>query len=252
MSDATPPHDTPVHHRHRSLLARFRANFLTGLVVVLPIGLTFWLIWNVVGSIDGWVLPFIPHALQPDELLTRWLGYPPAVSVRGAGVVIFLIFTVVVGWVAKGLIGRSLIGWGEGIVDRMPFVRSIYGGLKQIAETVFSQGDAKFDRACLIEYPRKGLWAVAFVSTTAKGEIAEKIPSDDEVLTVFIATTPNPTSGFLLYVPRRDVVMLDKMTVEDAAKLIISAGLVYPPDRPERPERERPGRGRPALPPAQE
>ena len=220
------------HHRRRGLLGGFRANFLTGLVVVLPIGLTIWLIWNIVGWIDGWVLPFIPQVWQPDALLTRYLGYVPPVSVRGVGVIIFLVFTILVGWIAKGLIGRSLIGWGERFVDRMPFVRSIYNGLKQIAETVFAQGEAKFDRACLVEYPRKGMWGVGFVSTAARGEIVEKIPVDDEILTVFLATTPNPTSGFLLYVPARDVIMLERITVEDAAKLIISAGLVYPNDKP--------------------
>lgn len=219
------------HHRHRGLLGGFRANFLTGLVVVLPIGLTIWLIWKAVGWIDGWVLPFIPQRLQPDTLLTNWLGYEPPVSVRGAGVLIFLVFTVLVGWIAKGLIGRSMIAWGEQLVHRMPLVRSVYVGLKQIAETVFSQGEAKFDRACLVEYPRKGMWGVGFVSTPAKGEIVEKIPVDDEILTVFVATTPNPTSGFLLYVPRKDVIMLERITMEDAAKLIISAGLVYPPDK---------------------
>lgn len=231
MNDHHQPPGAHPHHRPRSFLAGFRANFLTGLVVVLPVGLTVWLIWNIIGWIDSWVLPFIPRALQPDALLTRWLGYEPPISVRGAGVLIFLVFTILVGWIAKGLIGRSLIGWGERLVDRMPFVRSIYNGLKQIAETVFAQGEAKFDRACLVEYPRKGMWGVGFVSTAAKGEIAEKIPVDDEILTVFVATTPNPTSGFLLYVPRRDVIMLERMTVEDAAKLIISAGLVYPPDK---------------------
>lgn len=225
------PEPEPVPHK-RGLLARFRANFLTGLVVVLPIGLTIWLIWNIVGWIDGWVLPFVPYAWQPDTLLMRYLGYEPPVSIRGVGVVIFLVFTVLVGWIAKGIIGRSLLGWGERIVDRMPFVRSIYNGLKQIAETVFSQGEAKFDRACLIQYPRPGIWAIGFVSTAAKGEVAEKIPVDGEILTVFLATTPNPTSGFLLYVPRRDVILLDRIGVEDAAKLIISAGLVYPPERP--------------------
>lgn len=215
----------------RGILAGFRGNFLTGLVVVLPVGLTIWLIWKVIGWIDSWVLPFIPYSWHPDTLLTNYLGYETPVSVRGVGVVIFLAFTVFVGWIAKGLIGRSLIGWGERLVDRMPFVRSIYNGLKQIAETVFAQGEGKFDRACLVEYPRKGMWGVGFVSTAAKGEIAEKIPVEDEILTVFLATTPNPTSGFLLYVPRRDVIMLDRIGVEDAAKLIISGGLVYPPDR---------------------
>ena len=142
--------------------------------------------------------------------------------------VIFLVFTVVVGWIAKGLIGRSTLAMGEGFVNRMPIVRSVYSGLKQIAESVFSQGDAKFDKACLVEFPRKGIWAVGFVSTAAKGEIAEKIPADDEVLTVFLATNLLPPSGFLIYVPRRDVILLERMSVEDAAKLIISAGLVYP------------------------
>ena len=225
-------HDAHTIHKKRGLLGGFRANFLTGLGVVLPIGLTIWMIWNVVGWIDGWVLPFIPQSLQPDTLLSRYLGYQAPVSIRGAGVVVFLVFTVVVGWIAKGLIGRSLIGWGEQFVERMPFVRSIYNGLKQIAETVFAQGEAKFDRACLVEYPRKGMWGVGFVSSAAKGEIAEKIPVEDEILTVFMATALLPPSGFLLYVPARDVIMLERTTAEDAAKLIISAGLVYPPDKP--------------------
>lgn len=212
------------HHRKRGLVGRMRANFLTGLIVVLPVGLTIWLAWSAVGWIDGWILPLIPAQYQPQ----RVLGW----NVPGVGLVIFLIFTVIIGWVAKGLIGRSLIRWGESLVARMPIVRSVYNGLKQIAETVFAQSESNFDRACLLEYPRKGIWGVGFVSTRAKGEIAEKIP-DDEILTVFVPTTPNPTSGFLLYVPRRDVILLDRLGVEDAAKLIISAGLVYPADRSE-------------------
>lgn len=227
-----PTGDPGAHHR-RGLLASFRANFLTGLVVVLPIGVTIWLIWTIVGWLDGWVLPFVPHAYQPDTLLRDYLGYDPPFSVRGVGVMLFLVFTILVGWIAKGLIGRSLIGWAEGVVDRMPYVRSIYNGLKQIAETVFQRsGEAKFDRACLIEYPRRGMWSLAFVATPAKGEIAERIATEgEEVLSVFLAIALLPPSGFLLYVPRRDVIMLDRIGVEDAAKLIISAGLVYPPDR---------------------
>jgi uncharacterized membrane protein len=224
--------------RKKTLLSNLRSSFLTGLVVVLPVGLTFWLIWAAVGWIDAWILPLIPSAWQPNEVLRHWFGPDFAYNVRGAGALVFLVFTIILGWIAKGLIGRSVIRYAESLVDRMPFVRSIYGGLKQIAETVFAQGEAKFDRACLVEYPRKGMWGVGFVSTAAKGEIAEKIPSEDDILTVFVATTPNPTSGFLLYVPRQDVIMLERITVEDAAKLIISAGLVYP-------NKEN---GRPALP----
>ena len=139
----------------------------------------------------------------------------------------FLIFTILVGWLAKGIIGRSMINYAESLVDRMPVVRSIYNGLKQIAETVFSQAESSFDTACLVEYPRRGIWAIAFISTSAKGEVKARIPSDDDLMSVFLPTTPNPTSGFLLFVPRSEVIELD-MTVEDAAKLVISAGLVYP------------------------
>jgi len=141
--------------------------------------------------------------------------------------VFFLVFTSVVGLVAKGVIGRGLLAWAEGLVDRMPVVRSLYSGVKQIAETIFAQQESKFDEACLIEYPRKGLWAIAFISTTARGEIDLKIPVDEELVSVFLPTTPNPTSGFLLFVPRHSVIELE-MSIEDAAKLVISAGLVYP------------------------
>ena len=226
---APDPHH-PEDHR-RGLLARLRGNFLAGLIIIAPIGLTLWLIYTVVGWIDSWVWPFVPDYWQPERIVNRWFvpegGEPININVRGIGVFIFLLFTVIVGWIGKGLIGRSLLRWGEGLVDRMPVVRSIYNGVKQIAETVFSQRDTSFDKACLIEYPRRGIWAIAFISTNAKGEIAAKLPGEDEIVTVFLPTTPNPTSGFLLFLPRADVHVLD-MSVEDAAKLVISAGLVYP------------------------
>jgi len=110
-------------------------------------------------------------------------------------------------------------------------VRTIYSGIKQISETIFAQNERSFETACLVEYPRKGVWALGFISTTAKGEVAKRANPEDEMLSVFVPTTPNPTSGFLLFCPKSDVVELE-MSVEDAAKLVISAGLVYPPDRP--------------------
>jgi uncharacterized membrane protein len=203
----------------RGLFSKFRSSFLTGLVVVAPIALTLWLIWTVAGWVDGWVLPFVPLWLRPDQYI--------GLNIRGVGVIVFLIFTVLVGWIAKGLIGRSLLNWAERMVQGLPVVRSIYNSLKQIAETVFAQSDTSFDKACLVEYPRKGIWAIAFIATSAKGEIDKKIDGDNGKTAVFLPTTPNPTSGFLLFVPTRDLIELD-MTVEDAAKLVISAGLVYP------------------------
>ncbi|MDP5327395.1 MAG: DUF502 domain-containing protein [Paracoccaceae bacterium] len=217
--------------RRKGFFATMRSSFLTGLVVVLPIGLTIYLIWSVIGWIDSWVLPFVPASYQPDALFKFYFGPDTVLNVRGVGVVVFLVFTMLVGWLAKGLIGRSMLVYSEKLVDRMPVVRSIYNGLKQIAETVFAQSETNFEKACLIEYPRPGIWAIGFVSTKAKGEIAQKFSHDVQMLSVFVPTTPNPTSGFLLYVPMQDVHMLD-MKIEDAAKLIISAGLVYPPSKP--------------------
>jgi len=209
----------PLPPRKTGPLSALRASFLTGLVVVFPIGLTIWLLWTVTGWIDAFVLPLVPHRFRPEQYI--------GIDLRGVGVIFFLLFTVIVGWLAKGLIGRSLLRWGEHLVDRMPVIRSIYSGLKQIAETVFAQTEASFDKACLIEYPRKGIWAIGFVSTMARGEIAARAGDGEPLVSVFLPTTPNPTSGFLLYVPVSQVTYLD-MSVEDTAKLIISAGLVYP------------------------
>ena len=210
------------------LIAGFRNSFLTGLVVIAPVALTIWLIWSVIGWIDGFVLPFIPNLYHPDNILNTFFGQDVAINIRGLGVVVFLLFTTFVGWIAKGFLGRSLIRVGENLVRRMPVVRSIYSGVKQIAETVFAQSDRSFEKACLIEYPRKGIWAVGFISTEAKGEVKYKAKSNSDLLSVFVPTTPNPTSGFMLFFPRNDVIELE-MSIEDAAKLVISAGLVYPP-----------------------
>ncbi|MEX0307745.1 MAG: DUF502 domain-containing protein [Ruegeria sp.] len=209
-------------HRRSGLLSGLRASFLTGIVVIAPVWLTIWLIWSVVGWIDSAVLPLIPKQFQPSEYV--------GINLRGVGVIIFLIFTIIVGWVAKGILGRSLIHFAESLVDRMPVVRSVYSGIKQISETVFAQTERSFEKACLIQYPRRGIWAIGFVSTTARGEVSERAETGGELLSVFVPTTPNPTSGFLLFFPAEDVILLD-MSIEDAAKLVISAGLVYPNEK---------------------
>ncbi|MEH6751648.1 MAG: DUF502 domain-containing protein [Paracoccaceae bacterium] len=227
MTKPFDPEQTPAPRRIGPL-SGLRSSFLTGIIVIAPIALTIWFIWSLMGFVDSVVLPLVPDRFNPGNYFD--------INLRGLGVVIFLIFTVIVGWIAKGLIGRSLIRFGESLVHRMPVVRSIYSGVKQIAETVFAESDRNFEKACLIEYPRKGIWAIGFISTEAKGELAQRILSDrGPLMSVFLPTTPNPTSGFLLYVPREDLIVLE-MSVEDAAKLIISAGLVYPnPKDPSRP-----------------
>lgn len=221
MAPTTNRGKRPAKKRRASLGARWRANFLTGLVIVAPVALTIYLIWTVITLIDAKIVPWVPAIYNPSTYL-NW-------DVPGFGVLVFLLFTAVVGSLTKNLFGRQLIMLAEGWVDRMPLVRSIYNALKQIMETVLSQSSTSFQQACLVEYPRKGIWAVAFVSTEAKGEINEKCGAPGQnLMSVFLPTTPNPTSGFLLFVPREDVVPLD-MTVEEAAKLVISAGLVTPP-----------------------
>ena len=211
--------------RRASLLQRFRNNLLTGIVVVAPFAITLYLTWTVVDYVDAQVLPqvlpLIPEAYRPENLLPFYLP--------GLGLLVFLLFLVAVGSFTKNFFGREILRIGENWVERMPVVRSIYNALKQIAETIFTQSQNSFEKACLVEYPRRGIWAVAFVSTSTKGEIIQKAHGGGEMMSVFLPTTPNPTSGFLLFVPKEDVVFLD-MSVEDAAKLVISAGLVTPPE----------------------
>ena len=207
----------------RTLFARLRANFLAGIVLVGPVVLTIYLAWTAITLIDEAVVPWVPQAFRPYADFGE--------DIPGFGVLAFVIFTTVVGYFTRNLFGRQLVRFVEGWIDRMPIIRSIYNALKQIGETILSQSQTSFKHACLIEYPRKGLWAIAFVSTDTKGEIPPKA-GQPHMMSVFLPTTPNPTSGFLLFVPRADVVLLD-MTVEEAAKLVISAGLVTPPTKEE-------------------
>lgn len=224
-----PTHHPP--HRRPGLLSGLRASFLTGIVVIAPIGLTFYLLWTVMGWIDGVVLPLVPVRWRPEHYI--------GINLRGVGAIFFFIFTVLIGWIAKGMIGRSLLGWGESLVNQTPVVRTVYGGVEQIAETVFAQQEKSFEKACMVEFPRRGIWRIAFIVTPAKGELTKMATPGQEILTAFVPSTPNPTTGFLIYVPREDVIELD-MPIEDAVKIIISAGLVTPSDR--RPEPEGPAR----------
>ena len=226
--------DTPPEYtrRRKGWVGAMRSNFLTGLVIIAPIALTAWLIWSVVGWIDARVWSIVPDGYQPDRYIQTLfdIQLSEQYDIRGFGLIVFLVFTFLVGWLGKGFLGRSLLRWAEGLVHRMPVVRTIYSGVKQIAETVFNQKNNSFDKACLIEYPRKGIWVIGFIATTARGEVADHAPEDDDLVSVFVPTTPNPTSGFLLFVPASDIKELH-MTVENAAKLVISAGLVYPEDK---------------------
>jgi uncharacterized membrane protein len=205
--------------RKGRLTMRFRNYFLTGLVITGPIGITLWLTWTLIQWVDGLVKPLVPHDYNPDT----YLPFP----VPGFGLIVAVLLLTIVGFLAANFLGRSLLSIGETLVNRMPLVRNLYSGLKQIFETVLDERGKSFSKAALIEYPRKGLWAIVFISTETKGEVARRLKDQADTVSVFLPTTPNPTSGFLLFVPREDVVELS-MSVEDAAKLVISAGLVNP------------------------
>ncbi|MEO1689257.1 MAG: DUF502 domain-containing protein, partial [Pseudomonadota bacterium] len=151
----------------RPVWQRWRANFLTGLVIVAPVTLTAYLIWTVINFVDGKIVPLVPSVYNPDT----YLGF----HIPGFGLLVFILFTAIVGALTKNLFGRQLVLIAEGWVERMPVVRSVYNGVKQIIETVLTQSSGNsFQHACLIEYPRKGLWAIAFVSTSTKGEVADR------------------------------------------------------------------------------
>lgn len=204
-------------------MARVRNYFLTGLVIAAPLAITIYIVWWFVHWIDGWVTPLIPSKYDPNAYLPF--------SVPGLGVLMAFALITLLGFFTANLIGRSLISYGENLLGRMPLVRTIYGGLKQIFETMLSSRASTFNQVVLIEYPRKDLWSIAFVATTAKGEVREMLQDaaapDDQVMSVFVPTTPNPTSGYLLFAKRSEMIPLD-MTIEEAAKLVISAGLVAP------------------------
>ena len=198
---------------------RLRNYFLTGLIIVGPISITVYIVWGFINFVDAWIKPLIPSAYNPETYLPF--------AVPGAGLIFAILGIIVIGALTANLFGRSLVSFGESIVSRMPVVRNVYNALKQIFETVLSQSNTSFKNVGLIEYPRKGLYCIVFIATETSGELSHKWTGGADPVSVFLPTTPNPTSGFLLFVPSEDITILD-MSVEEGAKLVISAGLVTP------------------------
>lgn len=213
------PHNHPPENTKVSFGRRLINYFLTGLVIAGPIAITLYIAWWIIGSVDDFMKPLIPAKYNPDNYLPFHLP--------GFGLVMAIFAIMVLGFLAANLVGRTLLQFGETIMSRLPMVSTLYRALKQIFETVVNKSAQSFKQVGLIEYPRKGLWALVLISTPAKGEVKETVSPDEEILSCFLPTTPNPTSGFLLFVPRSEVHILD-MNTEDAAKMIISAGLVSP------------------------
>ncbi len=211
------PDPAPVHHP--SATYRLRNYFLTGLVVAGPLAITVYLTWSFITWVDNLVRPFIPVAYRPETYLP-W-------SIPGTGLVIAFFAITMLGFLTANLVGRTLVEAGETLLDRMPLVRSIYKGLKQVFETLFSESGSSFRKVALVEFPAPGMWSLVFLSQPPGGEITARLPLADAYVSAFMPCTPNPTTGFFFYVPRRDVIELD-IPVEAAAKLIMTAGLIQP------------------------
>jgi uncharacterized membrane protein len=204
-----------------SVFAKLRAYFFTGLVITAPIAITIWATYWFVTFFDAWVKPFIPAAYNPNTYLPF--------EVPGYGLIISLVAITFVGAIAANLVGRTLIGMWEKAFNKTPIVRSIYKGSKQIFTTIFSKKEASFRSVCLVEWPRRDIWAVAFVSREVDGaEVG--LEEGRTMFAIYISTTPNPTGGYVFFADKADVKILD-MTVEDGLKFVISMGLVLP-ERP--------------------
>ncbi|HEY9549148.1 MAG TPA: DUF502 domain-containing protein, partial [Kiloniellaceae bacterium] len=197
--------------------ARLRNYFLAGVLVTAPIGITFWLTWRVITFVDDRITPYIPAHWNPESYLP--FGIP------GLGLVVAVIALTVIGLLAAGYVGRMIMHVGERIVARVPVVRSLYSWTKQLLETVLSQTSTAFREVVLIEYPRRGCWAVGFITGETVGEVQRL--TEATVYNVFLPATPNPTTGFLLFLPKEDVHHLD-LTIEEGIKLVISGGIVVP------------------------
>jgi uncharacterized membrane protein len=210
---------------HHSVGGRIRTYFLTGLVVAGPVAITIWLIWSFVTWVDGLVRPFIPVAFWPETYLPF--------KVPGFGLIIAFVALTLVGFFTANLVGRTLVEAGEKLLGRMPIVRPLYRGLKQVFETLFSKSGATFRKVGLVEFPAPGMWSLVFLSTPPGGDVLARIPSPEEHVSVFMPCTPNPTTGFFFYIKRSELIELD-IPVEDAAKLIMTAGMIQPEGDPQK------------------
>ena len=210
----TPPPAAPT-----GLMGRFRNYFLTGLVVAGPIAITFYLTWWFVTWVDGLVRPFVPIAYRPETYLP--FGLP------GSGLIVAVIALTLLGFLTANLIGRSLVDLGERLLGRIPAVRAIYRGLKQIFETLFSGQGSSLRRVGLVEFPSPGMWSIVLISQSPSVNIASQLPGEEEHISVFLPCAPNPTTGFFFYVPKSKIIEVE-LSAEDAATLIMSAGVVQP------------------------
>lgn len=204
----------------KGFVAKLRAYFFAGILVTAPIAITFYLAWLFVHFVDNTVTDLIPPRYNPETYLPF--------ATPGLGLVMVIVALIVIGWLAASFLGRFFHRTIDHVLAQVPVIRNVYGTVKQIFETVLAQRSNAFREAVLLEYPRRGMWAIGFITGRTEGEVQNI--TEEETVNVFLPTTPNPTSGFLLFLPRKDLVRLS-MTVEEAIKMVISGGIVTPPDR---------------------
>ncbi|TXH34765.1 MAG: DUF502 domain-containing protein [Rhodospirillaceae bacterium] len=216
--------ETPTEPRRRgiqfTLGARLRTYFLAGILITAPIGLTIYLTWLVITFVDQRVFSVLPPEYNPETYLP--FGVP------GIGLIVAVVTLTFIGAITAGFLGRFFRRLIEGILNRLPVIRSIYSAIKQIVETVFATKSAAFREVVLVEYPRRDCWTIGFITGTTQGEVKELL--QDDLINIFVPTTPNPTSGFLIFVPMAQVKRL-KMSVEDGLKLVISGGIITPAEK---------------------
>jgi uncharacterized membrane protein len=204
-----------------SARARLRNYFLTGLIVAGPLAITIYITWWFINLVDGWMRPLVPAAYRPET----YLPFP----IPGFGLVLAFLGLTLLGFLTANLVGKSLLKFGEVMLDRMPVVRGLYKGVKQIFETVFKQDGQSFRQVGLIEWPGEGLWSLCFITEPAQGALAEALPPSDHVC-VFVPCTPNPTTGYLVVMERARVKEVD-LSTDDAFKLLMSMGIIQPEGR---------------------
>ncbi|MFO1059355.1 MAG: DUF502 domain-containing protein [Dongiaceae bacterium] len=228
-SAPTPTPPPPTIQLRPRLMQRLRAYLIAGVLMTAPVGITIYVAWLFLTFIDARVVPLIPQAYNPE----RYLPF----SVPGIGLVVLVVVLTLIGALTAGYVGRLLLQTSERIFASMPVIRSLYSTVKQIVETVLANRTA-FREVVLLEYPRRGTWSLGFITGTVQGE-AQNV-SDEEMVSVVIPTVPLPTAGYLVFLPRSEVVVLD-MTVEEGMKMAISGGIVAPPARRSPPpRRDRP------------
>jgi uncharacterized membrane protein len=224
LRDNLPPSEVPPVEpvpevASTGLMGRFRNYFLTGLVVAGPVAITLYLTWWFVTWVDGLVRPFVPIAYRPETYLP--FGLP------GSGLIVAVFALTMLGFLTANLIGRTLVDLGESLLGRIPAVRAIYRGLKQVFETLFSGQGSSFRRVGLVEFPSPGMWSIVLISQAPSAEVSHSLPGEEDHISVFLPCAPNPTTGFFFYVPKSKIIEVD-MSTEDAATLIMSCGVVQP------------------------